>query len=77
MVYLAERSFLTNIDYYSYQFRVTCYYPSLMLPHHTGLHHKYLLTKRIFEANLIINVPVLKNHIKAGVTGTLKNLVEY
>ena len=75
VVDLGDRSFLTDIDDYSRQFRVTCYDPSLMLPHHTGGHHKYLVTKRIFEANLIINVPVLKTHIKAGVTGALKNLV--
>lgn len=75
VVDLASRSFLTDIDDYSRQFRVTCYDPSLMLPHHTGGHHKYLVTKRIFEADLIINIPVLKTHIKAGVTGALKNLV--
>lgn len=75
VVDLAERSFLTDLDDYSQQFRVTCYDPALMLRHHTGGHHKYLVTKRIFEANLIINVPVLKTHIKAGVTGALKNLV--
>ena len=75
VVDLAERSFLTDIEDYAEQFRVTCYDPSLMMPHHTGGHHKYLVTKRIFEANLIINIPVLKTHHKAGVTGALKNLV--
>jgi len=75
VVDLAEKSFLTDIDDYSRQFRVTCYDPSLMLPHHSGGHHKYLVTKRIFEAKLIINIPVLKTHIKAGITGALKNLV--
>lgn len=75
VVDLGDRSFLTDIEDYAEQFRVTCYEPSLMLPHHTGGHHKYLVTKRIFEANLIINIPVLKTHIKAGITGALKNLV--
>ena len=75
VVDLGKKSFLTDIEDYAEQFRVTCYDPSLMLPHHTGGHHKYLVTKRIFEADLIINIPVLKTHIKAGVTGALKNLV--
>jgi uncharacterized protein (DUF362 family) len=75
VVDLGEKSFLTDLEDYAEQFRVTCYDTSLMLPHHTGGHHKYLVTKRIFEANLIINIPILKTHIKAGITGALKNLV--
>ena len=53
VVDLGDRSFLSDIEDYAEQFRVTCYDPYLMLPHHTGGHHKYLVTKRIFEADLI------------------------
>lgn len=75
VVDLGEQSLLCDLDDYASQFRVTCYDPQLMLRHHTNGHHKYLVSKRVFEADLVINVPVLKTHIKAGITAALKNLV--
>jgi uncharacterized protein (DUF362 family) len=52
-----------------------CYDPNLMIAHHDKHRHEYLITNRVFEADLIINLPKLKTHIKAGLTGALKNLI--
>lgn len=72
---MREDSFLEEISDKAERFRVTKYKPSLMLNHHKRGKHEYLVTDRIFEADFIINVPKLKTHIKAGLTGALKNLI--
>lgn len=68
-------SFLEEISNYSDKFRVTKYKPSLMMSHHKPGKHEYLITNRVFEADFFINMPKMKTHIKAGLTGALKNLV--
>ncbi len=75
LIDLAKDSFLEEIADYADRFRVTCYRPSLMGEHHRPGKHEYLVTKRVFEADLLINLPKMKTHIKAGLTGALKNLV--
>src|SRR5262249_446314 len=75
VVDLAEDSFLEDIAEHSGQFRVSMYKPSVMAEHHRAGKHEYLVTKRIFEADLVVNLPKLKTHAKAGLTGALKNLV--
>ena len=37
--------------------------------------HRYLVARELIEADVVFNVPKLKTHKKAGVTGALKNLV--
>ena len=68
-------SFLEPISDKSELFRVTCYKPSLMAAHHRPGRHEYLVVKRVLDSDLVINVPKFKTHIKAGLTGSLKNLV--
>lgn len=75
LVDLAQNSFLEEISEYSKDFRVTMYKPSLMHKHHEPGKHEYLLTKRVFDIDLLINLPKMKTHIKTGITGALKNLV--
>ena len=75
LVNLGKTSFLEEISEYSNRFRVTKYKSSLMRRHHTPGKHEYLVTKRIFEADFFINLPKMKTHIKAGLTGAMKNLV--
>jgi uncharacterized protein (DUF362 family) len=75
IVDLGKESFLEEISEYADRFRVTKYKPSLMLKHHAIGRHEYLISKRIFEADFIINLPKMKTHIKAGLTGAMKNLV--
>lgn len=75
IVDLAKDSFLEDISDYADRFRVTCYDPHLMASHHRTGKHEYLVTRKVFDADLVINLPKMKTHIKAGLTGALKNLV--
>jgi uncharacterized protein (DUF362 family) len=56
-------------------FRVTCYDPRWMAETHGPGRHQYLVAKDVLEADVVINVPKLKTHRKAGMTGALKNLI--
>ncbi len=56
-------------------FRVTMYDPEAMRKTHAPGRHQYLVAREVLDADLVINVPKLKTHKKAGVTGALKNVV--
>ncbi len=56
-------------------FRVTDYPPSAMKEFHYGRHHIYRVAKEVFEADYIFNIPKLKTHMKAGMTGAEKNFI--
>ncbi len=56
-------------------FRVTCYDPRLMRKTHAPGRHQYLVAREVLEADVVINLPKLKTHKKAGVTCALKNLI--
>ncbi len=43
--------------------------------HHTGGRHEYSLGQTVLDADVVINLPKLKTHKKAGVTLALKNAV--
>jgi uncharacterized protein (DUF362 family) len=43
--------------------------------HHSGGLHEYCVSRTVLSADLVISVPKLKTHKKAGVTCCLKNLV--
>jgi uncharacterized protein (DUF362 family) len=75
IVDLGMDSFLEDISDYADKFRVTCYAPHLMAAHHRKGKHEYLVTRKVFDPDLLINLPKMKTHIKAGLTGALKNLV--
>lgn len=72
---LGQTSFLEEISDYAERFRVSCYPPSQMTPHHQPGKHEYLVARRALEADLLINLPKMKTHKKAGLTGALKNMV--
>lgn len=57
------------------RFRVTCYDPREMALHHGGGRHRYLVARAVLDADVVIGMPKLKTHRKAGITGSLKNLV--
>ncbi len=59
----------------SKSFRVTNYDPRLMAKTHSRGNHQYLVAREIIEADVVINLPKLKTHKKAGITNALKNLV--
>jgi uncharacterized protein (DUF362 family) len=75
LVDLGRDSFLEEISDYARYFRVTMYKPSLMLAHHRPGRHEYMVVKDIRNADLLINLPKLKTHIKTGLSAALKNLV--
>ncbi|MFZ0685063.1 MAG: DUF362 domain-containing protein [Terriglobales bacterium] len=72
---LGRQSLLEPISEAGNRFRVAWYDPRLMAKtHHPGV-HQYLVAKEVVEADVIINLPKLKTHRKAGVTCALKNLI--
>jgi uncharacterized protein (DUF362 family) len=56
-------------------FRVTMYNPDLMRQTHAPGKHQYLIAREVIESSMVINLPKLKTHKKACITGALKNLV--
>lgn len=72
---LGAESLLEPITDGSDNFRVTCYDPRLLARTHTKGRHQYLVAREIIEADVVINLPKLKTHMKAGVTCALKNLI--
>jgi uncharacterized protein (DUF362 family) len=57
------------------RFRVTQYDPRKMAQTHRPGRHQYLVARAVLEADLVVNLPKLKTHRKAGITNALKNLV--
>lgn len=57
------------------RFRVTLYPPAEMARTHAPGRHQYLVARDVIEADVVINLPKLKTHKKAGVTCALKNLI--
>ena len=72
---LGEDSYLEPISSTKNIFRVTDYNPDRLAESHTIGKHKYCITKELFEADLVISMPKIKTHQKAGITGALKNIV--
>ena len=42
---------------------------------HSGVQHKYKLSRTVMSADVFVNLPKMKTHKKAGITCSLKNLV--
>ena len=72
---LASQSLLEEITKGENPFRVTWYDPRLMAKTHHPGRHQYLVARDVMEADVIVNLPKLKTHKKAGVTCALKNLI--
>ena len=72
---LASESLLEPITDEKDDFRVTCYDPRLLAKTHGKGRHRYLIARDILEADVVINLPKLKTHKKAGITCALKNLI--
>jgi len=72
---LAGDSLLEPITDENASFRVTCYDPRLLAKTHAPGCHRYLIAREILEADVIVNLPKLKTHQKAGITCALKNLI--
>src|SRR6185369_9413073 len=72
---LGAESLLEPITDENSSFRVTCYDPRLMAKTHAPGCHRYLIAREILEADVVVNLPKLKTHMKAGITCALKNLI--
>src|SRR5687768_1460944 len=72
---LGPESLLEPITGVNDAFRVTCYDPRIMAKTHAPGTHRYLVAKDVMEADVVINLPKLKTHKKAGITCALKNLI--
>lgn len=75
LVDLGADSLLEPISKDWKKFRVTVYDPRKMRAHHRPGRHRFLIARDILEADLVVNVPKLKAHKKAGITCCLKNLI--
>jgi len=72
---LGRESLLEPISTSDNRFRVAWYDHRLMAKTHHPGKHQYLVAKEVVQADVIINLPKLKTHKKAGVTCALKNLI--
>ena len=72
---LGQRSWLNDITNSDTEFRVTKFNPEVLKQHHNRENHQYLVTRAVIDADVVISLPKLKTHQKAGVTGALKNIV--
>jgi len=55
--------------------RITNYPHTIMQEHHNDTKHEYIVSKKLLEADVIINMPKPKTHRFAGVTLSMKNLI--
>jgi uncharacterized protein (DUF362 family) len=57
------------------RYRVTCYDPARMRRHHGGGRHEYIIANTLLDSDVVINLPKMKTHHKAGITVALKNFI--
>lgn len=55
--------------------RITNYDPRELRKHHDMDRHEYFISKHLLEADAVVSIPKAKTHRKAGITGSLKNMV--
>lgn len=72
---LGQESWLTPITDDRTEFRVTNYDPDVLKKHHNPGTHQYLIAREALDADVVVSLPKLKTHQKAGITGALKNMV--
>jgi hypothetical protein len=75
VVELGENSTLQPITKSGTRFSVTGYNDSVTQKNHTEGRHNYLIAGSVLDADVILNLPKLKSHMKTGMTGCLKNIV--
>ena len=72
---LGSESVLEPISNGEKRFRVAWYDHRLLAKTHYPGVHQYLVAREVMDADVIINLPKLKLHRKAGITCALKNLI--
>jgi len=72
---LRDDSILEPLSRSDARFRVADYNPDYLARTHGPGRHEYLLCEEALHADVVLSLPKLKTHQKAGITGALKNLV--
>ena len=72
---LGAESELEEISDAAGRFRVTMYNPEPMSRMHAPGKHQYVIAREMVDADVVFNLPKLKTHERAGITGALKNFV--
>lgn len=76
LVKVDQNSMFMELDKQSSdRYRVYDYDAKHMKVAHGKRYHRYLISNSVMNADLIINLPKLKSHIKTGMTGAMKNFV--
>jgi uncharacterized protein (DUF362 family) len=72
---LGKLSMLAEIDYDYKKFYGADYNRRETMTYHNPEHHIYVISRTFLESDLIVNLPKLKTHMKAGITVSLKNMI--
>lgn len=72
---LGKDSLLEPVSRVDSRFRVAWYDPRMLSETHGGGFHRYLVAREVMDADVVINLPKLKTHKKAGITCALKNSI--
>lgn len=72
---LGKESMHNDYDDRVDNFRVTDYPPDEMKKFHSKGMHAYRIAKEILDADVVLAIPKLKTHMKAGMTNAMKNYV--
>jgi uncharacterized protein (DUF362 family) len=72
---LKEKSFFWPVRRSFRKFRVTNYDPRKMVRFHNEEDNIYIIDRSVLEADVVIQIPKLKTHGKAGITCCMKNCV--
>jgi uncharacterized protein (DUF362 family) len=72
---LNDESMFRPVASYFNRYRVTNYDPNAMPLHHNERTHEYLVSGSILKADVVVSLPKIKTHRKAGITACLKNSI--
>jgi len=72
---LGKLSAFTEIDSNYKRFYGADYNRKETMTYHNPGHHIYVISRTFLESDLVINLPKLKTHMKAGITISLKNML--
>ena len=72
---LGADSMLAPVAHLAHLIRLPHYRAGDTDPYHSGNHHIYVVPHCVIDADVIVNVPKMKTHCKAGITAALKNFV--
>jgi uncharacterized protein (DUF362 family) len=75
VVNLQRRSRLEDLEVSRGGLGVSNYESGVTSGHHGGGRHCYRIANSLLEADVVVNLPKWKTHVKTGVTGAMKNFI--